>query len=286
MVRHHAHRHVRLPFRAIAHPAQPRHLVDNRRKHIRVIIRRLSLHRHAQTLETHPCVHMVVRQVLQTTVRLPVELHEHQVPDFYHQRIIPVHQLPPRFQRPFRIRSQIDVNLGTRTAGTHIPHLPEIILLIAVQNPFLRQIIQPNPACLLIPRQPVVGTSLEHRGIQPLLLQPHLHSQKFPGILNGMLLEIIPERPVAQHLEHRMMIRVVPHLLQVIVLSRHPQALLRIRHPPTLRRNIAQNHILELIHPRVRKHQRRIILHHHRRRRHNRMPFTLKKVQKLLSDFS
>src|SRR5512133_2912263 len=60
-----------------------------------------------------------------------------------------------------------------------------------------------------------------------------------------------------------MMVGVKPHLFQVIVLARHPKAFLRVCHPPVLRRLVAEEYILELIHPGVCEHKRRIILYHH-----------------------
>jgi hypothetical protein len=44
----------------------------------------------------------------------------------------------------------------------------------------------------------------------------------------AFLLEVIAEAPVAEHLEHRVVVRVDAHFLQVVVLPRNTQALLRI----------------------------------------------------------
>ena len=43
--------------------------------------------------------------------------------------------------------------------------------------------------------------------------------KQFPGPCYGFLFKIIAKRPVTQHLEHGVMIGVVPHLFQVVMLS-------------------------------------------------------------------
>ena len=170
MVCHHTHGNIRLFFLAIFYSAQTGNLVNNRRKHIRIIIRRLPLNSHTQTFKTHAGINMMVWQVLQTSVRLPVVLHEHQVPDFYHQRMVLIHQFPPGFQCPFYIRAQINMNFRTRTAGTHIAHLPKIILLISKENPVFRQIVHPYFTGFSVLRQTFVLIPFKHGRIQPILV--------------------------------------------------------------------------------------------------------------------
>jgi len=61
-----------------------------------------------------------------------------------------------------------------------------------------------------------------------------------------------------------MMIGIMPHLFQVIMLSRYPQAFLCIGHPLPCRILITEKDILELVHPGIGKHQGRIVLDYHR----------------------
>ena len=81
-----------------------------------------------------------------------------------------------------------------------------------------------------------------------------------------------------------MMVRIVSHLFQIVVLARHAQTLLRIGHTAIPNRRIAQEKILELIHPRVGKHQGRIVLHNHRCRRNDLVALTAEKIKKSFSD--
>jgi len=72
----------------------------------------------------------------------------------------------------------------------------------------------------------LLRTSLEDRRIKPLLGQTIHFGQQLPCPLDRLFLEVISERPVSQHLEHRVMVRIVSHLFQIVVLTRHAQALL------------------------------------------------------------
>ena len=72
----------------------------------------------------------------------------------------------------------------------------------------------------------------------PLVGQSVHLGQQLPGPADRLLLEIVAERPVAQHLEHRVVVGVVADLLQVVVLARHAQALLRIGRPADTGRGV------------------------------------------------
>ena len=176
------------------------------------------------------------------------------------------------------------MNFRTRTARSHIPHFPEIIFLISKQNTLFWQIIHPNVPSLNVLFQTVFLTTFKDSCIQAVFVQLHDLCQKFPGISNCLFFKIIAKRPVTQHFKHRMMICIMPNFLQVIVFSGYPETFLRIRDTTVLRTYITKDYILELIHSGVGKHQRRIIFNDHWSRRYNNVPFTLKKIQKLLSD--
>ena len=80
------------------------------------------------------------------------------------------------------------------------------------------------------PRSPL--SSSKDRGPQPLLRQlPHL-GQQLPGPGDGFFLVIVAERPVAQHLEQRVVVRRPAHILQVVVLAADAHALLRVGDAP------------------------------------------------------
>ncbi len=143
----------------------------------------------------------------------------------------------------------------------------------------------PEPRGFAVRLQPLGRVALKIRRVQPGLVDAPDAGQQLPGPGDGLRLEIVAERPVPQHLEERVVVRVLPHVVQVVVLAARPDALLRIRRPAVRPGAGAQEDVLELVHPRVGEHQRRIVRRHHRRRRHNRMPLAREEIEKLLPDF-
>ena len=215
-------------------------------------------------------------------VGLAVVLHEYEIPDLYHQRIIPIHQLLARDFRPLGLWPEVDVDLRARTAGPRIAHHPEVILHRALQNPRPIYALRPELVGLIVARHPMRRVALEYRNVQPASIYPqHLH-QQLPRPGYRLPLEVVAKAPVAQHLKHGVVVGIMPHLLQVVVLARDPQALLRIDRTPPLGLHIAQDDILELVHPRISEHEGWVALDHHRRRGDNGVPFSRKKIEECL----
>src|SRR5262249_14858956 len=99
-----------------------------------------------------------------------------------------------------------------------------------------------------------------------------------------LLLEVIAEGPVAQHLKERVVIRVVTHVVEVIVLTARADALLRIRRPPVRPAARAQEHVLELVHACIGEHQRRIVQRHNRRGWHDGMVLALEELEEFAAN--
>ena len=92
----------------------------------------------------------------------------------------------------------------------------------------LGHVLRPVLSSLVVAGDILLGRTLEHRHIEVLRIQfQHIH-QILPCHVDGALLEVVAEAPVAEHLEHRVVIGVVAHLFQVVVLTRHTQAFLRV----------------------------------------------------------
>ena len=60
---------------------------------------------------------------------------------------------------------------------------------------------------------------MQAKGVHPLGGQSVDAVEQFPGPLDRLLLEVIAVGPVAQHLEHGVVVGVVPHLFQIVVLA-------------------------------------------------------------------
>jgi len=111
------------------------------------------------------------------------------------------------------------------------------------------------------------------------LLGPGLHSRKrkaaieqsvpylgeeLPGPADGLLLEVVPEGPVPEHLEKGVVVGVLPHVIEVVVLPAGADALLGIAGTaqPAERRvrgRRSEEDRLELVHSGVGEQQRGIV---------------------------
>ena len=126
----------------------------------------------------------------------------------------------------------------------------------------------------------------EDRRVDPVFLQaPHVGEQ-IPRPLDRLGLEIIAERPVAQHLEKRVVKSVEPDILQIVVLAPGPDALLAVDRAVVVPLAGGEEHILELVHPRVGEEQRGVVEGHDLAGGHEHVVVLFGKVvDELLSDF-
>ena len=101
---------------------------------------------------------------------------------------------------------------------------------------------------------------------KPVFRQAEFLGDQVPGELDRQRLEIVAEREVAEHLEERVMARGVADVVEVVVLAAGAHAFLRrdgaVVGPPL----DAGEDVLELHHPGVGEHQRRIVARHQRTR--------------------
>ena len=102
--------------------------------------------------------------------------------------------------------------------------------------------------------------------------------------MNRLVLEIIAERKVPQHLKKRMVARCLADLVEVVVLAARTYAFLRGRRPLIITLLDAEEHVLELIHPCVGEQQRRVVRGQKRRRMNSFVPILLKIGKEFLSD--
>src|SRR5207249_5019346 len=211
-------------------------------------------------------------------VLLPVELHEDQVPQ--------LHEPPAVMPRvavgapPGAGPGPIDVDLRAGAARAGLPHGPEIVLLPQPRDPLLRDAdrLAPDPESLVVV---LVNRDPKTLRFDP---EPRLRGQQLPGEGDRLLLEIVAEREVAEHLEEGVVARRAADLLQVVVLARHSLALLRACGAPVGARLLSQEDVLELVHAGVREEQRRVLRRHERRRRHTLVPLRFEEGEKSLPD--
>ncbi len=279
MVGHHTHGHIAALILAVAPAGHFGYLTDKRLKDVGIVIALLPLKDHAKPLEAHTRIDMAMRELLEGAVGLAVVLHEDEVPYLDDLRMVAVHQFPSGHGGTLLGGTKVEMNFATRSARARIAHLPEIILLIAAQDTFFGNEPLPIVVRFAVERHTVLFASFEDRDIELFLRKSVYLREQLPRPLDRLLLEVVAEGPVAEHLEHGVMVGIVPHLVEVVVFPRNTQTLLCVGHTRIFRRAVAQKNILELVHARIGKHQCRVILYDHRCRRDDGMLLAPEKFQ-------
>ena len=196
MVGDNTHSDIRLRIFAVGATADRTDTTQHRLEDVGVVVRGLALDRTHETLEAHTGIDHFLSQRLQRTVCLAVILHEDDVPYLNHLRVVFVDQLPSRHFGALFGRTAVHVDLRTRTARTRITHLPEVIVLVAVQDMIGRQVFGPDRCCLVVAVQPFFFRALENGGIQVGRVDLQHIDDILPCEINRFLFEIVAERPV------------------------------------------------------------------------------------------
>jgi hypothetical protein len=247
-VRQDAERKPRVPIRPIERIATTDDLLsssDDRQEQVGVVVGPCPLHDRGDSLQACPGVDGRSRERRIASGR-SLELHEHEVP-YLHERV----GLAERVERLGREvrgrpgRPEVVVNLRAGSARAGLTHLPEVVLVAEPQNSLRRNVreLRPQGSGFLI--RVVDGCP------QPAGLQAELRGHELPGETDRVTLEVVAEREVAQHLEERVMPRRTSHFLQVVVLAADPKTLLRGGGSRGRALRLADEHSLELHHPRV-----------------------------------
>ena len=236
-----------------------------------------------QTLQAHAGVHAGRGQRGDGAVLVHLELHEHVVPDLDEAVTV--------FFRAARgatgdVIAMVVKDLGARAAGAGVGHHPEVVRFVAAALVVADADHAVGGQADLF-RPDVVGFIVLgiHRGQQAFFWQLVNLGQQLPGPLQALALEVVAERPVAQHLEEGVVARGVTHVLQVVVLATRPQTGLHRRGAHIAALVGAQEHVLELHHAAVGEHQCGVVARHQRAGRHHGMATLGKKVQESLADF-
>src|SRR3954462_1383237 len=182
--------------------------------------------------------------------------------------------------------THVVVNLAARTAGAGITHRPEVVLHAHREDPVLRNtLIAPVLLSFFVAGNALLA--LKDRAVEFVFGQaiPLVGGHQLPGKGDRILLEVVAEREVSQHLEERVMAASEADIFKVVVFAARAYALLRGRRTPVLALLHSEEDVLELVHPGVCEQQCRIIGRHQRRRVHTAMSFALEKAKEGLARF-
>ena len=153
------------------------------------------------------------------------------------------------------LQAAIDVQLAARPARSARPGLPEVLRARAQHDPLTRDADrQPRLDRLLVGAEAELLVALEDRDPDVVGVEAEAGLRQVPGPLDGLLLEVVADREVAEHLEERQVARRVADVLDV----GRAKALLDGRQPRMGRRLLAAEVRDERMHPRRRQQHRRV----------------------------
>ena len=146
-------------------------------------------------------------------------------------------------------------------------------MLVAVDDMVGRDMLEPVACCLVITLEAFCVVALKDCDVKVGWVELEDIDKILPCHVYGSLLEIVAKGPVAEHLEHSMVVGVVSHFLKVVVLAADAQTLLRVGTAAWLRVACAENDVFPLVHSGVCEHQCGVVFDNHWRTWHNGMSF-------------
>ncbi len=258
----HPQRDVLLGVGAVLRARQLRRRGEDRLEEVGVVVRVHPLEHGGDPLQAHAGVDRRLGQRRQGPRRVAVVLHEDQVPDLH---VAPgVRPLLPAHLGQLGV--DVDEDLAARAAGAGVAHRPEVVLLAATVDPLGAQARQLHPEVERLVVLFIDG------GEEPAGGQAPDAGHQVPAEADGVLLEVVAEGEVAQHLEEGVMARARPHVLEVVVLAGDAHHLLRRGGARRLRPLDAEEVVLELDHSGIGEQQGGIALRNQGRARHDAVP--------------
>jgi hypothetical protein len=237
----------------------------------------LALQHRRNALEAHARIYGGLGKGMQHALLIAVELHEHEIPDFDVAVAVGVGRAR---RTAFDARAMVIEDLAARPAGAGVGHLPEVVrlvLLALVADAYDTVCGQTDH---LRPQRVGFVVGVVHRGPQAARIQLVDLGQQLPGELDRVLLEVVAEREVAEHLEKGVMSRGIADVLEIVVLAACAHRALRSRRAHIRPLFLSQEHVLELHHARVDEQQRRVARRHERTRRHHGMALGAEVLEK------
>ena len=170
--------------------------------------------------------------------------------------------------------ASVIIYFGTGTAGA-CAVLPEVILLAEAEDPLCR-----NPDFLIPDVERLVVLQVNGR-IQTILVQSHHLGQELPGPVNRLVLEVIAEGEIAQHLKEGAVTGGLSYIFNIACTD----TFLTGGHSAAGRNLRAGEIRLQRSHTRVNQQKTVIIVRYKRKTLHCQMSLALKKFQEHSSKF-
>ena len=214
-------------------------------------------------------------RLIRSPARQRLELHEDEIPDLDEAVAVGV----GRTRRPARDMIAVIVeNLRARAARAGVAHRPEIVAGGDADDPALGQAgdFPPEPKGVVV--------VVIDRDRQAVFRHAEIPRQQVPGILDRLLLEVVAEGEIAQHLEEGVVPRGIADVVEIVVLAAGADAFLRgagAKVGPLLDPG---EDVLELHHSGVGEHQGRVVARDERARGHDLMRVPGEELEKVGTD--
>ena len=272
VVGNHADGDIGLVVQAVGLAAHPLHMVQQGLNGIHLKQVAHALHHAGQALQAHAGIDVGPFQQGVIALAVGVVLAEHQVPYLHKAVALATHMAIGLAAAMFGAAVKVDFAAGAAGAGAM---LPEVVLFAEAHH-----VVRGDADGL---RPDVVGliVVLINGDVQLLRRDFQFLVQEFPSPGNGLILEIILEAEVAQHLKEGAMARGNAHALDV----RGTDALLAGGHPMTGRLFLAQEPFLHGGHAAVDQQQAGVILRHQREAVQPQVTLAFKKAQVFFTQF-
>ncbi len=233
--------------------------VDQALEQVDVIVGVDALQHGGDALQTHAGVDRLLGQFANDLVVLLLELHEDVVPDLDEAVAVLVRRTGRAAEDVVAV---VVEDLGAGAAGAAVAHGPEVVVGGDADDLLVREArhLLPDVEGLIVG---VVDGDQQACGVQAELL-----GQQAPGALDGVVLEVVAEREIAQHFKEGVVTRGVADVVQVVVLAAGAHAFLRAGGAVVGRGRRAGEIVLERHHARVDEQQGRVVLRHERSRLH------------------
>ena len=232
------------------------------------------LHDHAQALQPHTGVYIILRQRLQGAVFLAVVAFKNNVPDF-HKAPAVAGNVTVRVFAAFV--AKVIINFAARAAGAGGAHGPKVVRFAQLKNTLFGHIFQPGVVGFFVARG---DAAFVNAYIQFVRRNAQHARQVFPGPGDGLVFKIIAEREIAQHLKKSQVALGKAHAVNV------GGAHAFLAGGGVFKAFVYAHKIgLKLHHARRSKQQGGVRMGDQRAGGNHRQAFGMKKLQKTVSDF-
>ena len=266
--------HVFLAALAVARAGDLRDLVRDVHHRVDVEERINVLAHNGQALKTHAGVDVLLLELGVVVVAVVVELGEDDVPDLHIAVAVAADGAAGLAAAVLFAAVVVNFRAGAARTGAV---LPEVVLLAELEDAVLgdTDLLVPDAERLVVSGRGLVAG--ENRGIQAVRVEadPLGARQEFPRPVDGLGLEIVAEREVAEHFKVRAVARGVADVLDVA----GADALLAGGHAVARGLLLAGEERLHRRHTGVDEQQRRVVLRDQGKAGQAQMAFCLKKVQ-------